>query len=65
MPLYMFQVSYTSESWAGLIKNPENRREAIAKLMATVGGKLDELYFAFGEHDVIAIATLPDNDSEV
>ena len=30
---------------------------------ATVGGKLDQLYFAFGEHDVIAIATLPDNVS--
>ncbi len=63
MPHYLFQVSYTPESWAGLIKKPENRREAIAKLMADAGGSLDAFYFAFGEHDVIVIATLPDNIS--
>ena len=33
MAHYLFQASYTPESWAGLIKNPENRRLAIAKLM--------------------------------
>ena len=63
MPHFLFQVSYTPESWAGLIKSPENRRETIAKLMTNAGGKLDDLYFAFGEHDVIVIATLPDNVS--
>ena len=63
MPHFLFQVSYTPESWAGFIKNPENRRETIAKLMTNAGGKLDDLYFAFGEHDVIVIATLPDNVS--
>jgi len=63
MPHYLFQVSYTPEAWSGLVKKPENRRETIAKLMADAGGSLDAFYFAFGEHDVFVIATLPDNIS--
>lgn len=63
MPHYLFQVSYTAESWASLMKNPENRRESIGRLMTNAGGSLDAFYFAFGEHDVIVLATLPDNVS--
>ena len=28
MPHYLFQASYTSQSWAALVKKPENRRLA-------------------------------------
>jgi uncharacterized protein with GYD domain len=63
MPHYLFQVSYSADSWAGLLKNPENRRETISKMFESVGGKLESFYFAFGAHDVVVIATLPDNVS--
>lgn len=61
MPHYLYQVKYTPESWAALTKNPENRRETIGRLIEKLGGKLQELYFAFGDVDVFAIATFPDD----
>ena len=61
MAHYLFQASYTPESWAGLIKKPENRRLAIAKLMESAGGKLEAFYFAFGATDAYVIVDLPDN----
>ncbi|MCH8108163.1 MAG: GYD domain-containing protein [Chloroflexi bacterium] len=63
MPHYMFQVAYTSESWATQIKNPQNRMEAIRPVVESVGGKLESFHLAFGEYDVIIIAEFPDNVS--
>ena len=60
MPHYLYQVKYTPESWATLTKNPENRRETIGRLFEKLGAKLEQLYFAFGDVDVFAIATCPD-----
>jgi uncharacterized protein with GYD domain len=36
-----------------------SRRDAVAKAAASVGGRLERFYFAFGDHD----ADLPDNQS--
>ena len=40
MPLYMTQVGYTSEAWAALTQNPEDRSEAFGSLAETMGGRL-------------------------
>lgn len=61
MPHYLYQVGYTPESWAALVRNPESRRDTIARVIEGMGGTLDCFYFAFGEHDVVAIASFPDN----
>ena len=61
MPHYLFQASYTSQSWAGLVKSPENRRLAIAKVIESAGGRLESFYFAFGPTDAFVIVELPDN----
>ena len=63
MPVYMFQESYTNESWAVQIKNPQNRMEVARQIIEAQGGKLVGGYYAFGEHDVILIAEFPDNVS--
>ena len=63
MPHYLFQASYTAQSWAAVIKAPENRRLAIAKLMESAGGKMESFYFAFGDTDAFVIVELPDNVS--
>ena len=63
MPHYMFRVSYTQEAMAGLVKNPQNRRAAVEKLVESVGGKLEAFYYAFGEDDLIGILEAPDNAS--
>lgn len=60
MPLYMAQGAYTSEAWAALVKNPQNREEVLRGLIEKLGGRLVSFYYAFGKHDVIFIAEMPD-----
>jgi uncharacterized protein with GYD domain len=60
MPLYMTQVSYTSEAWAALTQNPEDRSEVFRGLAETMGGRLLSLYYTFGEYAVLVIYEAPD-----
>ena len=54
MAKYLLQVSYTPSGAQGVMKEGgSSRRDMVAKLLADVGGTLDEFYFAFGEDDVI------------
>ena len=63
MPLYMTQVSYTSEAWAALTQNPEDRSEVFSRLTETMGGRLLSLYYTFGEYDVLVIYEAPDEST--
>ena len=63
MPLYMTQFSYTSEAWAALAKKPENRTEAVSKLLQHFGGRLLNVYYCFGEYDGVLISEAPDEVS--
>jgi uncharacterized protein with GYD domain len=59
MPSYLLQFSYTPETLAGFIKRPTDRREAIAKLAAQIGGKIVGSWFTFGDYDAVAIIEGP------
>jgi uncharacterized protein with GYD domain len=59
----MYRVGYTSDSWAAQTKKPVNREEAIKPAVRKLGGKIISFYYAFGEDDVILIASFPDNKS--
>ncbi len=63
MPLYLTRFSYTPETWANLIKNPEDRRNAARTYVEKVGGKLHGFWYAFGKHDGYALYESPDNVS--
>ncbi len=63
MATYMTQFSYTAEAWAALAKNPADRREGIRKLFEAVGGRLIELYYAFGDYDGVLLFEAPDDAS--
>jgi uncharacterized protein with GYD domain len=63
MARYLIQVSYTPESWAAQIKNPTNRLEAVAEMLAPAGVTFVDAYYAFGEFDIVAIIEGPDNVS--
>ena len=51
MPPYRSRFSYTPETWARLIGNPEDRRKAAQAYIESVGGKLHGFWYAFGTHD--------------
>jgi uncharacterized protein with GYD domain len=62
MPKYLVQASYIGDGVQGLRKEGGSaRRTAVEKACASVGGKLDAFYYAFGEADVVTIIDLPDN----
>jgi len=62
MPKYLTRVSFTREGVKGLQKEKAtHRKQAVAKLVESAGGKLEAFYFAFGQDDGIAIYDLPDN----
>lgn len=63
MPRYMYEVAYTPEAWAALVKKPQDRIEAIRPAVRKLGGKIESAYFAFGDYDIVAIANMPDNVS--
>lgn len=63
MPLYLSKFSYTPETWARLIANPEDRRKAAEAYIASVGGKLHGFWYAFGTHDGYTLWEAPDNVS--
>jgi uncharacterized protein with GYD domain len=62
MPKYLFEATYTADGAKGLARDGGSaRRDAIAKSLAGVGGKLESFHFAFGGVDAYVIAELPDN----
>jgi uncharacterized protein with GYD domain len=63
MAMYLSRFSYTPETWARLMKNPEDRREAARTYIESVGGKLHGFWYAFGAHDGYAVWEAPDNVS--
>jgi uncharacterized protein with GYD domain len=63
MPLYLTRFSYTPETWARLIGNPEDRRKAAQSYIESAGGKLHGFWYAFGEHDAYTLWEAPDNAS--
>ena len=63
MPLYLSKFSYTPETWARLIGNPEDRRNAATEYIESVGGKLHGFWYAFGAHDGYTLWEAPDNVS--
>jgi uncharacterized protein with GYD domain len=63
MPLYLTRFSYTPETWARLIKTPEDRRTAAQQYIESVGGKMHGFWYAFGDHDGYNLWEAPDNVS--
>ncbi len=63
MPLYMYQVSYTPEAVAALVREPQDRAEAVRPAIEALGGKLVAAGYPFGEYDAIVLYEVPDDTS--
>ncbi len=62
MPKYLLQVNYTTEGAKGLIKEGGTARRAAAQKAAeSLGGRVESMYFAFGDTDAYVISEMPDN----
>jgi len=64
MPKMLVKASYSAEGARGLMKEGgSGRRAAVQKLIESVGGKVEAMYFAYGEADAIVIVDVPDTAS--
>ena len=62
MPKYLLAASYTLEGLKGLkTDGGSGRVAAVKEATEAAGGKIESMYFAFGEYDVYIIADYPDN----
>ena len=64
MPKYLVEGRYTSDGLKGLAREGASRRRGdIEKMIESAGGKLEAIYFAFGDADFYIILDAPDNVS--
>ena len=64
MPKYLLHVNYTAEGAKGLIKDGGTKRHGAAQALAeSLGGRLESMYYAFGDTDAYVIADMPDHTS--
>ena len=62
MPKYLYMSRHTAQGAQGLVKEGgTSRRAATERAVASVGGKLESFYYAFGGSDVFIIVDVPDN----
>ncbi len=64
MPKFLLEAMYTPDGVKGVQSGGgSSRKDAIARVIESVGGTLESLHFAFGERDAYVIADLPDNEA--
>ena len=59
MPIYITQGRYTREAIKGMIARPEDRADAVSRLLAKAGGRLIGYYLTFSEYDFLTVAEAP------
>ena len=61
MAKFLITASYTTEGTKGLlVEGGSGRKAVIEKALQSLGGKLEAMYYAYGETDVVLIADMPD-----
>ena len=60
MPKYLIKSSLSTKGVEGTMADGGTaRKEAVAAALASVGGSLEAMYYAFGDVDVYAIVEMP------
>jgi uncharacterized protein with GYD domain len=63
MPLYMYQLSYTPEAVQALVREPQDRIEAVRPAIEALGGNLVAADYPFGEYDAVVLFEAPGDTS--
>ncbi len=64
MAKYLITGSYTAEGTKGLlVEGGSGRKAVVEKAIQGLGGKLEAMYYAYGDTDVVLIADAPDTVS--
>lgn len=63
LAVYLLQVSYTSEAWAEMVRNPQDRAKAVRQAVERLGGSIGTFWTALGDYDLVGIISMPDTIS--
>jgi len=61
MARYLVQASYNNSAIQAFTQHPQDRTQAVKTIVEHFGGRLEAFYFSMGDHDVVAIAELPND----
>lgn len=61
MPHYLVQASYNNSAIQAFTQHPQDRVQVVRNMIEHFGGKLETFYFSMGDHDIVAIAELPND----
>ena len=59
MAHYLIEVGYTPESWRNQIDSQANVVERITPALKACKGKIESIYYAFGDADLVGIMDFP------
>jgi uncharacterized protein with GYD domain len=59
MTKYLIEVGYTPEAWSNQVEKQANVIERITPALTACGAKLESMYYAFGDADLIGIIDFP------
>lgn len=59
MAQFLFQVAYTSDSWATQVREQGNVLERIQPLLDGCRGSVTGCFYAFGDYDLVLLADFP------
>ena len=62
MPTYVVLLNWTDQGIRNY-KETLDRAEAASKALEALGGRMKDLYWTLGPHDVVAIAEAPDDET--
>ncbi len=65
MATFIVQGRFSTDAIKGLVAKPEDRREAVEKLIAACGGRLKDYYLTTGENDFLIIVEADDGEAAV
>jgi uncharacterized protein with GYD domain len=60
MTTYITQGNYTDHAFQGMLSHPEDRHNAVGKLIEAAGGKMIAIYVTMGEYDFLTISEFDD-----
>jgi uncharacterized protein with GYD domain len=63
MAHYLLQGAYTPDAWASMLKNPQDRSQAVEGAIHALGGTMERFWLSFGDYDIVGIVQMPDSVS--
>jgi uncharacterized protein with GYD domain len=64
MSKYLFRVKLTVDGLKGILKEGATaRREVVERMIQSLGGRVESMYWAFGDDDIYLTVDLPSNTS--